>query len=310
MLPLVFALAGLLLFLALCYQARLTGRVRELFSRTPLIYSQLPLPAGADVRGVLENPRLFYFSLAATGTMLRILLAVVIYLGLDVWLPGRSPWVIASAVFAAIAAAEVVPRIFGSRVSGPIGKGAVLAMRGIGGGVRLLPGAHETDHRAPDDLGGEVVSTVDGQEMFDPVAKRFLGGLLRLKRTNVQQAMVPRERMVTVSQDWTVARAARVGADKPFARIPVVGKDREIIGLVHTKDLLLLLHSNQAGGFVKGIMRDVAYAPTTQRLDSLLRQFQTSRIHLAVARDEYGRAVGLITMDDILRVALTPEASA
>lgn len=309
LLPMTYAVAGVALFVAIGYQVRLTGQVRGLFSRTPLIYSQLSLPEGVDVRAVLENPRLFYFSLAATGTVLRILLGIVVFLAIDVWAPGRPATVPALAVLVVLVAAEGAGRAFGPRSSRPIGRAAALVMSWIGVGVRLLPGARETDPAAPDDLGGDVVSTVDGQEMFDPVAKRFLGGFLNLKRTAVQRAMVSRDRVVTVGHDWTVAQAARAGTDKPFARIPVVGDDREIVGVVHTKDLLLLLHAGRASGPVESIMREVAYVRSSERLDSLLRRFQTTRTHLAVVRDAHGRTVGLITMDDILRVALSPEAS-
>ena len=74
----------------------------------------------------------------------------------------------------------------------------------------------------------------------------FLSGLLGLQHRTVRQCMVPRESMVTVNRDWSVSRTARVLSDYPYARVPVSGQDRaDVVGLVHTKDLVLLLHSHQ-----------------------------------------------------------------
>ena len=146
-----------------------------------------------------------------------------------------------------------------------------------------------------------------GSTRLDDVQLRFLNGLVSLKNKTVAQTMVTRDRMVTVNQDWTVGRAAKAIQPTEYARIPVVGRNRrEVVGVVHRKDLLLLLHSHQEATFVKNICRDVEFVPGSQRLDRLLVKFQKERVHLAVVPDEYGRAAGLITLDDILTEALKP----
>ena len=47
-------------------------------------------------------------------------------------------------------------------------------------------------------------------------------------------------------------------------------------------------------------MRSVAFVPESKRVDSLLREMQAARSHLAVVIDEYGGTAGLITIEDIL----------
>jgi magnesium and cobalt transporter len=47
-------------------------------------------------------------------------------------------------------------------------------------------------------------------------------------------------------------------------------------------------------------MRPATYAPETKRIDALLREMQKGRIQLAVVVDEYGGAVGIVTIEDIL----------
>lgn len=291
-----------LLLAGLVYQALLTRRTRALFAETPLITSRLDLPEGIDLRPALESPRLFYFTLALSGTVLRILLALVAVLALDAS-GGDWPWLAALAVVGgALALPELLVRVL-DRDARPLG-------RALGRGMQLLAVIVERVGDGPpreeesSSLEGDIITSADGQEVFDPIQKRMLAGLLSLKRTPVRAAMVPRKELVVVNQDWSVSRAAKTLAPHPYARVPVVDGRGEIVGLVHTKDLLLLLHSNQHGAFVKSVLREVAYVPANQRLDRLLRQFQRRRRHVAVVLDEYGQAAGFVTMDDILRVAL------
>ena len=48
------------------------------------------------------------------------------------------------------------------------------------------------------------------------------------------------------------------------------------------------------------------YVPKTTKCDRLFREFQRKRTHLAMVVDEYGRLVGLVTMDDLLLALLGP----
>ncbi len=298
------ALLGILIA-ALSFQSRLTVRVRHLFRRTPILFSSLDLPPDVDLREVLENPRLFYFCLAHVGTLLRILIAVVLLLTLD--LPGVAggPAVSGLLVLGLILLPSLIARL-GYRPTPGLGRAAARTIRVVGQIVRLFPGTTATAAaEKPDRLQQEILTRVDGQEFFDADERRFLSGLLALKRTTAHQVMVPRDRMVVIDSDWSVARAARAISGSTYARLPVCERrPDEIVGLVHTKDLVLLLHAGQGGNLVKSIMREMTYVPFNQHLDRLLREFQSRRIHLAVVQDEYGKTSGLITMDDILHAAL------
>ena len=69
------------------------------------------------------------------------------------------------------------------------------------------------------------------------------------------------------------------------------------MGVVTTMDLLS--RGAQAPD-LRSLMRPATYVPETKRIDELLREMQKSRVQLAVVVDEYGGAVGIVTVEDIV----------
>jgi CBS domain containing-hemolysin-like protein len=70
-----------------------------------------------------------------------------------------------------------------------------------------------------------------------------------------------------------------------------------IVGVITAMDLL----SRGAGvPDVSALLRPATYVPETKRIDELLREMQKSRVQLAVVVDEYGGAVGIVTVEDIV----------
>lgn len=300
---------GLVLLFAFAVygHGRLAVRVQRIFRQTPLIYSRLGIPESVDLRAAFEHPRFFYLALTLAGTGLRIVLVLVLLLFFETAKPAL-PWL--PRLVLLVPGLLLLERLAcRRRKQTPIGRIEAWALWFVAGLARLVPGRRQSDEpRFDDRLATDIVTKIDGEDVFTPSQRRFLSGLLSLRRRTVRNAMVGRDRMVSVSETWSVSRAADALRNAAYARVPVVAKGSgDIIGLVHTKDLLLLLHSHQHGAFVKSVMRDVVFVPSTLRLDRLLRQFQRDRVHIAVVQDEYGETCGLITTDDIIRAALKPE---
>ncbi|HEV8227217.1 MAG TPA: transporter associated domain-containing protein, partial [Methylomirabilota bacterium] len=70
-----------------------------------------------------------------------------------------------------------------------------------------------------------------------------------------------------------------------------------IVGVVTAMDLL---RRGAAAADLRSLMRPATYAPETKRIDDLLREMQKARLQLAVVVDEYGGAVGIVTVEDIV----------
>lgn len=123
-----------------------------------------------------------------------------------------------------------------------------------------------------------------------------------------EKIMLPISALTALPQTMTIEEAARVVAAKKYMRIPVYSDTAyNIVGILHYFDLLDMLLKQQqtpmeASGTatVGGCMRtDVFYVPETKKAGPLLMDMQQKREHMAVIVDEYGGAVGIVTMEDI-----------
>jgi len=88
------------------------------------------------------------------------------------------------------------------------------------------------------------------------------------------------------------------------SRFPMVDGDKDkVIGILLAKDLLryLFLDKKKRAQFnVHDMLRPAVFVPESKRLNVLLREFRTSRNHMAIVVDEYGGVAGLVTIEDVL----------
>lgn len=153
----------------------------------------------------------------------------------------------------------------------------------------------------------ELRGTIEMHHREGNVVKRerdMLGSVLDLTETEISEVMVHRKRMLTVNIDQAPAKLITQLLSKNHTRIPV-WKERSdnIIGILHTKSILKLMHKKK--GKVKSVeimklMVDPWFVPETNTLSNQLLQFRKRRMHMAIVVDEYGDLVGLVTLEDIL----------
>jgi CBS domain containing-hemolysin-like protein len=283
-------------------------RVRRLFRDAPLVFHRLEFPDGVDLDRVVRNPRRFYFVLALLGTTLRLVIAAMFLLALGTAWPSVPAGLGALGAVAAVSAPHLVAKLaFPPR--GAMSRFTAQSMRIIGRVLSLYPSQESFPGDAdPAALAGAIVTSPDGHELFDANQKRLLAGLLSLKHIGAREVMTPLADAAVVDREWSVARAAEAVKDRGHPRIPVVAGDRtNVVGLVHTKDIAVRLHSGQANDRVERITRPARRVSDESTLARLLREFQLARVHLGIVHDARGRSVGLVTLDDILRAALRRE---
>ncbi len=116
--------------------------------------------------------------------------------------------------------------------------------------------------------------------------------------TAVREIMLPLVDVVALPETARPEDAVRLIQERGFSRIPVFS-DRviNIVGVVTAMDLL---RRGAEATDLKSLMRQATYVPATKHLDRLLAEMQKARVQLAVVVDEYGGAVGIVTVEDII----------
>ncbi|MFT3732505.1 MAG: HlyC/CorC family transporter [Hyphomicrobium sp.] len=153
----------------------------------------------------------------------------------------------------------------------------------------------------------EIRGTIDLQAKEGTVAKgdaEMLGGVLDLGDLQVADIMVHRTKMETVNIDDPPAKILDQLMRSQYTRMPLWKDEPEnIVGVLHTKDLLLALSRNGWEPDKLDIMKSATepwFVPDTTTLRDQLNQFLKKKVQMALVVDEYGEVQGLITLEDIL----------
>jgi magnesium and cobalt transporter len=139
--------------------------------------------------------------------------------------------------------------------------------------------------------------------LFDANTLGMLEGVLDVTEMHVEEIMIPRAQMAVVRRDDDLRTLIAEVVSSGFSRYPVIGEHRdEIVGILIAKDLLRYFPgpTGSQGFNLRDILRPATFVPEGKRLNVLLREFQSSRSHIAIVVDEYGGVAGLVTIEDIL----------
>lgn len=133
--------------------------------------------------------------------------------------------------------------------------------------------------------------------------KNMLKSILRFGKEIVGDVMTPRANIVGVQSDCTYEELLQVAVESNFSRLPVFEADSnsdQVKGVLYIKDLFPFINSERQSPEWQELIRPPFFVPERKRIDGLLKEFQSQKLHIAVVVDEYGCTSGIITMEDIL----------
>ncbi len=148
----------------------------------------------------------------------------------------------------------------------------------------------------------ELLREAEQSELLSADALGMIEGVLQVSEMQVRDIMVPRSQMIVLLRDAQPEELLPVVTESGHSRFPVVGETRdEIEGILLAKDLLgyCAVSDDQPFSF-RDYLRTATFVPESKRLNVLLKDFRSSRNHMAVVVDEYGGVAGLVTIEDVL----------
>jgi CBS domain containing-hemolysin-like protein len=145
--------------------------------------------------------------------------------------------------------------------------------------------------------GGDILKT----------EKEMVSRVFDFSELTADKIMIPISVLTALPITTKIAEAARFVAGKKYLRIPVY-QDQviNIVGILNYFDLLATIQKHKDSGkqsadetITTCLQTDVFYVPETKKASELLMDLQKRQEHMAVVVDEYGGAVGIVTIEDI-----------
>ena len=165
--------------------------------------------------------------------------------------------------------------------------------------IPWLTGRIKKTHSVTEEELKTFVDVVENEGEIKEEEKELIHNIFEFDDTNASEIMTPRADMfvVAVDNDLNLEEIMKSG----FTRFPVIKGDTDhVLGIMHLKDLFMLLAKGVEKIDVRKIMRTPYFVPENKKLDSLLKQFKRTKNHMAIVVDEHGGVSGLITLEDAL----------
>jgi CBS domain containing-hemolysin-like protein len=253
-------------------------------------------PALAD----LLEPLFTGFANHALSLALSIALAFIIVTFLEIILGEQSPKMVAIGRAEHTLIRVSGPLVFLGRVLHPLIVATNVPASFLVKRVLRID-TEDVEETSPEEL-RLIIARGAKQGGLDPGEAGHLAGVFHLHEQEAREVMTPIPAVVTVDADETVEAALRRCVTSGHTRLVVIEDDNpdRVKGVVHNNSLIRRYMSDGPDATIESVIRDALIVPETRPLDDLLHDLQVQRTSLSVVVDEYGRTVGIVTVEDIL----------
>ena len=314
---LIFPIVIILVLLAL--SALVSGSEVAFFALTPTDQEELKQqtkPEDAALQELLQQPERLLATILINNNLINIaiiLLSTIVLEGLFDFQAYPIAGFIVNVVvvtFLLLMFGEIMPKVYASSnrllmarlMAGPtrlsIKFWKPLSFLLIRSGALLNVPVKRRNEISIDDLSEALKLTEDGSSNGDE--QKILEGIVRFGGTNVKQIMKPRTDVEALDIHQNYNDVLTLVKESGYSRIPVYERSFDNIkGVLYIKDLLPYINEDNNFQWSK-LIRKPFFVPESKKIDDLLKEFRTKKIHLAIVVDEFGGTSGIITLEDVL----------
>ncbi len=146
----------------------------------------------------------------------------------------------------------------------------------------------------------ELSNALEITESPSQTEKEMLSGIVQFVNTEVVEIMHPRLDIEALNIEEDFGRVKKVIIESGFSRIPVYRESIDhIVGMLYVKDMLPFVGRDEKFEWTNHL-RNAYYTTEHKKINELLEEFQSQKVHIAIVVDEYGSTIGLISLEDIL----------
>ena len=272
---------------------------------------------------LLERPRRLIATVLIGNEAFNSLLAVLALVVMERLVAPRSPWLLGlmalgCALPLIVLLAEVTSKTLAAKAPLMWSRICVLPLAGFAALVTpirvvvnfvselfLRPLGEAARTRPVRDLSEqEFKSLVDAgsaQGQVDARERRLIHRVFEFNDKNVGQVMTPRDRIFALSYDLPMQRLVKEVAARGFSRVPIYQKNVDNVrGILNAKDLVRAIAGQGPARPLGELLHEPLFVPRTTPVKRLFLTFKQKKVHMAIVVSEYGKVLGLVTMDDLL----------
>lgn len=313
---LVSAIIAMLLLL-IC-SALISGSEVAYFSLTPNDHEEIEsgkLKAAEAIQQLLEKPKRLLATILIANNFINVTIVILSTFIIDSIVSGLSASTqfliqVVIVTFLLLLLGEVIPKIYANK--SPLKLAAFMAypIYYLRSALKpfsslLVYSTNFIDKRikkkghniSVDELSHALELTSDENEIVED--QKILEGIVRFGNMDVKQVMTSRVDVTTIDEEADFSEVKATIIATGYSRIPIFKENFDNIrGVLYIKDLLPHLHKKDFKWM--DILRKPYFVPENKKIDDLLREFQSLKIHLAIVVDEYGGSSGIISLEDII----------
>jgi putative hemolysin len=278
------------------------------------------------IAAMLERPRRLVATVLVGNEAFNSALAVLAFLVIERWVPaplGGPAWqafwlAIAVALPLIVLVTDITAKTLAAKAPLLWARLCVLPLTGFAvlitparfivqamTGLLLRPLGVVLGPRPERDLSAEEFRTLvdagSAQGQVDARERRLIHRVFEFNDKNVGQVMTPRERIFALSYDLPAQRLVKELAARGFSRVPIYQKSLDNVrGILNAKDLVRTTAGQPLGRPLGELLHEPLFVPRTTPVKRLFLTFKQKKVHMALVVSEYGKVLGLVTMDDLL----------
>jgi putative hemolysin len=310
---------GIILLLILC-SAIISSSENAFFSLSATdkeVLAEEKSRASTSVQYLLSHPKSLLATILIANTFVNIAIVMLSTIVIDIIFNFGNSHIIAFLIevilvtFILVLFGEVMPKIYASQNNVRVAKFVALPMFSLSKVLYpfvylLVKSTSIIDKRITKK--GHVLSVDELTHAIDITAeedtpkeeKIILKSIVNFGNTSVTQIMRQRPDISALNQTIPFIEVKEKITEWGYSRMPVYEDNLDnITGVLYIKDLLPKLQEAEDYKWQK-LVRRPYFVPESKKIDDLLKEFQSKRVHLAIVVDEFGGTSGIVTMEDIL----------
>ncbi len=146
----------------------------------------------------------------------------------------------------------------------------------------------------------KLVEISEEQGIIDETEYELIKNIFEFGDLRVAEVMTPRQEIFSLPIDLDYQELKRRFLESGYSRVPIYEKEPDqVVGILSAKDLIQL-EAQKGEKSIRDFLHPPYCVPPQKKLEDLLRDFLTQRIHFALVVNEYGEVIGMVTLEDLL----------